>query len=72
MTNAPYFFTLSIMAFVLIAAVFAMKYAAAAYRARLETRRQTTADGALDALRQQIENLTKRVGSVEKLLREVE
>lgn len=73
MTNAaPPFFTLTILLFVLIAAIFAMKYAAAAYRSRLEVRRQRAADEALDALRQDIGALTNRLAAVEKLLREVE
>jgi hypothetical protein len=69
---APQFFTLSILLLALIAMVFAMKYAAAAYRSRLEVRRQTATDAALDALRQEVGALTKRMTAVEKLLREVE
>jgi hypothetical protein len=57
---------------VLIALVFAMKYAAAVYRSRLEAHRQTATDEALDAVRQEIGALTARMTAVEKLLREVE
>ncbi|MBR0642688.1 hypothetical protein [Plastoroseomonas hellenica] len=73
MSNAaPHFFTLSILFLVLIALVFAMKNGAAAYRSRLEARRQTATDETLDALRQEVRALTTRMTAVEKLLREVE
>lgn len=73
MSNAaPHFFTLSILLLVLIALVFAMKYAAAAYRSGLEARQQTATEEALDALRQEVGALTMRMSAIEKLLREVE
>ena len=73
MTNAtPTFFPVSILLIVLIAVVFAMKYAAAAYRSRLEVHRQSATEEALTALRQEVAALTKRLAAVEKLLLEVE
>jgi hypothetical protein len=73
MTNAsPHFFTLSLLVLAMIAAVFAMKYAAVAYRSRLELRKQTATDERLDALQQGVSALDTRVSAVEKLLREVE
>lgn len=73
MSNAaPPFFTLSILLFLLIAAVFAMKYGAAAYRSWLEAGRQNATDDAIEALRQEVGALTKRLAAVENTLREVE
>jgi hypothetical protein len=69
---APPFFTLSILLFLLIAAVFAMKYGAAAYRSWLEAGRQNATDDAIEALRQEVGALTKRLAAVENTLREVE
>ena len=66
------FFLLFILALVAVVAVFAMKYTAAAYRSRLEAKRQGATDEVLGALRQDIGVLTTRVNTIEKLLREVE
>ena len=66
------FATLSILVLVVVLLVFAMKYAAAGYKARLDARRQTQSDEALAALRQDVGALTTRLNTVEKLLREVE
>lgn len=66
------FVLISILVVVAVLAVFAMKYASAAYRTRAEATRQTAADEQLAALRQEVSALAARVGTIEKLLREVE
>ncbi len=71
-SSAPQFFTLSILLLALILAIFAMKYAAAAYRSRLDANRQTATDESISALRQEVAGLGTRLSTVEKLLREVE
>ena len=73
MTDAtPHFFTLSILLLGLVALVFAMRYAADAYRGRLEAHRQTAAQTTLDTLHQEVRALAQRIGAIEKLLRDVE
>ncbi|GAB1583905.1 hypothetical protein [Phyllobacterium phragmitis] len=69
---SPPFFVLTIIILAAIMVIFAMKYAATIYRSRLEARRRNTTDAMLDALRQEVNALTTRVGAIEKLLREVE
>ena len=69
---SPPFFVLTILILAAIMVIFAMKYAATIYRSRLEARRRNMTDAMLDALRQEVNALTTRVGAIEKLLREVE
>ncbi|MBB2974145.1 hypothetical protein [Mesorhizobium sp. RMAD-H1] len=69
---SPPFFVLTIIILAAIMVIFAMKYGATIYRSRLEARRRNTTDAMLDALRQEVNALTTRVGAIEKLLREVE
>lgn len=69
---SPPFFVLTIIILAAIMVIFAMKYAATIYRSRLEARHRNTTDAMLDALRQEVNALTTRVGAIEKLLREVE
>jgi hypothetical protein len=66
------FFVLSVLLLAAVLAVFAMRYAVAAYGSRLESRRQSAADESLDGLRREVAALATRVNAIEKLLREVE
>jgi hypothetical protein len=68
----PNFYPVALFVLIAILTVFAMKYAAAAYRSRLETKRQIASDETLAALQQEVNALTTRMNAVEKLLREVE
>lgn len=72
MTNATIFFTFSTLCLVTIVAIFALKYLTAAYREKREEGYRDTTNNTIDALRQEIAHLTKRVTAVEKLLKEVE
>lgn len=66
------FYPISILFLVAIFAVFAMKYAASAYRSRLEIKRATNTDEAVAGLRTEVTELRVRLNAIEKLLREVE
>ncbi|WP_426128400.1 hypothetical protein [Pararhizobium sp. PWRC1-1] len=66
------FYPISILLLVAIFAVFAMKYAASAYRSRLDIKRVTGADEAIAGLHKDVTELRTRLNAIEKLLREVE
>lgn len=66
------FYPIPLLFLIAIFAVFAMKYAASAYRSRLEIKRVTNADEAVVELRTEVTELRARLNAIEKLLREVE
>ncbi|MBD8688848.1 MULTISPECIES: hypothetical protein [unclassified Rhizobium] len=66
------FYPISILLLTAMLAVFAMKYAAAAYRSRLEIKRVTNADAAIAGLQTEVTELKARLEAIEKILREVE
>jgi uncharacterized protein YlxW (UPF0749 family) len=72
MTNATIFFTFSILCLVALVAIFALKYLTAGYRAKSEQGYRDITNNTIEALRQEIANLAKRVQAMEKLLKEVE
>lgn len=66
------FYPITIFFLLAIFAVFAMKYAASAYRSRLDIKRVTATDEAVAGLQKEVTELRTRLNAIEKILREVE
>jgi Flp pilus assembly protein TadG len=70
--STPPFAMLTIVLFVIVLLIFAMKYAAQGFRARSEAARATDTDARLAALGEKTRDLESRLSRVETMLKEVE
>lgn len=70
--SAPYFVMLTIILFILVLLIFAMKYGAQIVRTRAEAAKATDTDGQLVTLNEKTRDLEARLVRIETMLKEVE